>query len=286
MQTKNNISFKSRLAAAVIVFAAVCAKSFFGIGTRGRLGFLQIASIIFASVAVSAMISFGAFGKCEKLISGQGITGVLLLAFIMLAPLGKTIVSVELLISLGFAAVIILFSSYPEWILLCAILAECIAVFFDYAAVACLPAALGAAVVAFSPKIGKTDKRSKIVFAISAAIMLALTVYAFYVRRFTAVLQFNKSLFAYSIPALLIMAALIALAVYSFKVKNFAEAVGYLVPAVFEAVLLTMGRDIIFTSTSALLIMLFVLCGKDTAAAKAGDKLTGYLGKLCRKQTD
>ncbi|MGN0547876.1 MAG: hypothetical protein ACI4I3_11145 [Acutalibacteraceae bacterium] len=286
MQTKNNSNLKSILAAAVIVFAAVCAKSFFGIGTRGRLGFLQIAAVLFASVAVSAMISFGSFGKCERLLSGQGVTGVLLLLFIMLAPLGKTIVSVELLISLGFAAVIIILSANPEWILLCAILAECIAVFFDYAAVACLPAALGAAVVAFSPKIGKADKRRKIVFAISALIMLALTVYAFYVRRFTAVWQFNKWLLAYSIPALLIMAALIALAVYSVKVKNYAEAVGYIIPAVFEAVLLTMGRDIIFTSTSALLIMLFVLSGKDTAAAKAGDKVTDYLGKLCKKQAD
>ncbi len=271
---------KNEIFTAFVIFAAVFSKALY---EMSRLGTLQVETIVRAFLAGVAMMVFIVVGFSKsfgKSLTGQDLVGVLALFYTLGFTVSLEIIRFDIFTYLVCISVILLLVKNIYALIAAAALSIFLTVFINYAAVVCIPAAIGASMVAFAPDFAKVkntskkkskkatqpqddNKKDKIIFFVCQAVMLISLVYADSVRRFSMALISFKYNIKLIIPILILCALLIALAVFAIKKKRPAiEIAGYILPVLFSIMPVFMEYTIVSTHASALFCMLFVMCSE------------------------
>lgn len=295
MLKEKKLISKNSILTAIVVFALFCFKSFFEFSKQGGIIQIEDVLLIFASglalaVFYAVLYPFEAKGG----INGKGVVGILALIFILTVVVSDTLIARNIFKFVFSVAVMLLLVSNIYSLIAAACASVVLALFFNYAAVAVIPVAMGAAMVRFaylfkeekkpSKKKSKKftaepdadNKKEKFIFIVCEAVMLAASLYTVYECRFTVTIASFISNIEYAIAGLIVCAALIALCVYSVMLKRPAiESVGYALPAVLMFVPFSMADyRMPSTASAALLAAWFVMCREGSLVGDIVEK--GY----------
>ncbi len=268
---------KNTVITAVVVFVLVCAKTIFEIYDIGTVGMNIILLTVASAVAFSLLFCAYFSSNGAKDLEGRDIVGIIALLYALAFLVNGGVVNNESLIfTIAISIMFLMFKNF-YLIIAVAVISVILALFFEFAAVTCIPASMGVSMVIFAglfekekklskkkalkeePQVNKT--KEKVVFAVCEAVMLASVIYAEYERRFTISFEAFKIFWIFSIAGAVLFVALVVLAALSLKnKKNAVEVLGYFVPAVLLVPPLMMGSRMIPMAVTAGLLMMFIMC--------------------------
>lgn len=265
---------KTRVLAAVITFVVLFLRAIFEISQRGVLSFGKNMFLVFCCASFSLFFYLNITEKGEKLISGQGFSGIALLIAIAAGLFSYQIITYEMLLFLAVLSVSALAASSVLLLPVTAGIGIAIATNFNISTVAWLPSLIGAALVCYGSRVKGAKLWEKVVFAVSCIVMFATAVYSFYDRRYMFSFISLRANYKCYIPIILVAAILIFLAVKSIKNKVFfTDAIGYILPAVTLIVMVTMDVRFVVMNLVSVLAAMFMMFAKNEAANKYLDEI-------------
>ena len=276
--TKTKI--KTALLMFFAIFAGILHESAGREWTSARMIFTQLG----AAVAFAAFVAITVNAKAYSLKSAQGISILIMVAFVFLAVISRRYFTHEALLMLLFAPLMFICSQMTVLVPVAAVIGWYVALKHDGVAVMCMPAVVGASLVALSAQVEKSPVWKKILFVISEVAIIAAAVFTLYTRRyFITTYAFITDIWD-SIGILLVAAMFIALAVVSIKKKrSVGEIVGYILSSAMAAVLMFMSTDYSLTGSCAMLMITPIVCQSGSLAEEIGDKLLEKAGSKIKE---
>ena len=287
---------KNEILTVLVIFAAVLAKILYEMSKSGPLQTETIVRALIASVAFAAFLLVGFSKSIGSSFSGRDFVGIAALVYTLGVTIEMHVIRFDTLTFMVCISVVLLLVKNIYALIAAAVLSVFMTAFINYAAIVCLPAAIGASMVVMAPKFVKIktskkkakkaepqneNKKEKIIFFSCQAVMLASAIYACYVRRFSITAISFKHNIKLIIPILILDVLLIALTVAAVKKKRpVLEAVGYIFPVLFSAMSMFMEYTIVATETSSLFFMLFIMC---TEGSLAGEIVENVREKVALK---
>lgn len=288
---------KNEILTVLVVFAAVFAKTLYEMSILGPILPETLIRVSVASVAFSVFLLVSFSKSIGRSFTGQDFVGIFALIYTLGVTIEMRVIRFDILTFMVCLSVILLLAKNVYALIAAAVLSVFMSVFINYAAVVCIPAAIGASMVVMAPKFVKAksvskkkskkaappqdeNKREKIIFFVCQAVMFAAAIYAHYVRRFSmAAISFKYNI-KLVIPILILNALLLALTVLSIKKKRpVFEIVGYIIPALFSVMSMFMEYSLVATEASAVFFALFIMCDKSSFAGETVENIKEKLSE-------
>lgn len=289
---------KNEILTVLVVFAAVFAKTLYEMSILGPILPETLIRVSVASVAFSVFLLVSFSKSIGRSFTGQDFVGVFALIYTLGVTIEMRVIRFDILTFMVCLSVILLLAKNVYALIAAAVLSVFMSVFINYAAVVCIPAAIGVSMVIMAPKFVKAKPASKkkskkaeakpkndnikeeIIFGVCQAIMFVAAIYAHYVRRFSmAAISFKYNI-KLIIPILILDAVLIALTVIAIKKKRpVFEIVGYIIPALFSVMSMFMEYSLVATEASAVFFALFIMCGKGSLAGETVENIKEKLSE-------
>ena len=258
---------KTKILTALILFLAVFTAIFFESTSRDWISSKMLVTQLAASVAFSAYILTTADEKTFSLKSVQGFATLLMIAFVFVVGLWRRYYNHDMLRMLFYASTLLICSQTTVLTPVAALISVYLALKLDGVAVICLPAVVGASLIYLSSSVKDSALWKKILFAVSELTIIAAMVCSFYKRRFFLSVHSLVTEVWDSAGLIIAVVFLIALAVVSIiKKRPLGEVFGCIVAAGFAVVPMFMYNAIAIPASSAMLMLLPVVCGSGTLA--------------------
>lgn len=264
---------KTKIKTAVIVFLTVFAGIFYESVSRDWTSVKMLISQLAASAAFSAFILVTANEKCYSLKSVQGIVTVISAVLALGIVVSRDFYNDDALRMLFFASVLLICSQSVLLMPAAAAISVFAAVKYSGAAVMCMPAVVGAALIYLSSSVKQSPVWKKILLAVSELAVIGAAIYAFYMRRYSLTVHSLVTEIWDSIGLLVAVALLIALAVISvMKKRPVGEIFGYIVSAAFAVIPMFLYRAYALPASAAMLMLFSVICQNGLPAEELGEK--------------
>lgn len=264
---------KTKIKTAVIVFITVFAEIFYESVSRDWTSVKMLISQFAAAVAFSAFILVTAKEKSYSLKSVQGMVTVISVALVLGITVSRDFYNDEVLRMLFFAPILLICAQSALLMPVGAVISIFAAVKYSGAAVICLPAAAGAALIYLSSSVKESPVWKKILFAVSESAIIAATVYAFYSLRYSLTVHSLITEIWDSLGLLVAVVLFIALAVVSIMRKRpVGEIFGCIISAAFAVVPMFLYRAYALPASAAMLMVFPVICQNGLPAEELGEK--------------
>lgn len=264
---------KTKIKTAVIVFLTVFAGIFYESVSWDWTSVRMLISQLAAAVAFSAFILVTANEKCYSLKSVQGIATVISVVLALGIVVSRDFYNDDALRMLFFAPVLLICSQSVLLMPVAAVISVFAALKYNGAAVMCMPAAVGAALIYLSSSVKESPVWKKILFAVSELAVIGAAIYAFYMRRYSLTVHSLVTEIGDSIGLLVAVVLLIALAVISImKKRTVGEIFGYIVSAAFAVIPMFLYRAYALPASAAMLMLFPVICQNGLPAEELGEK--------------
>ncbi len=297
---------KNEILTILVIFAAVFAKTLYEMSTMGPILPESLIRVLIASVAFATFLLMSFSKSIGRSFTGQDFVGIAALIYTLGVTIESLVIRYDVLTFMVCISVMLLLAKNIYALIAAAAVSVFITVFINYAAVVCIPAAIGTSMVLMAPRFVKAkpaskkkskkaelqpqdeNKKEKIIFFVCQAVMLASAIYAHYVRRFSmAAISFEYNI-KLIIPILILDVVLIALVIAAIKKKRPAfEIIGYIIPVLFSAMSMFMEYSLVATETSSLFFALFLMCDKSSLAGETAEnieeKLSEKISALLKK---
>lgn len=274
-----NISWdtKDKIKVSLIMIAAVFCKVLFEAFAHGYMSIWHhVVLVLLVAASFAAFLLVNMTEKSFSLFSAQGIIAAVTVFLVLGMVISYRYVSREALIVIMLSSVSLICARKLYLLPITAVIGVVTAFnlipieIYDYAALSCVPVAVGASCVCLSEEIKKSAVWKKIVFAAMELIMLVSAVNAFYTRRFTFTFHALGTEMWDSIASFAAIIILLSLTVYAIKnKKHIGEIFGYIAPAAFGAVAMTQDglHAILSSATMFMMIMTVVKDGSTSETA-------------------
>lgn len=306
MAKKLDSAKKNKILTATLIFVFLFAK---GLLEFSRLGKLQVKYIVFVGltcVALMAFIYVYILPSLMKKIDGKSIVGIVALVHLFMLNISEELIGYNELIYLAGVSIALLLAQNLWALIAASALSIAVAIRFDHAAVAYMPALMSVAAVSFAPLFKKEkplskkkakkvvapepaqdNKKEKIIFLACQAVMLATMIFVVYRRRHTVVAMNLKYNYKFYIIPVLICILFAVFAIIAIKSKRtWVETAGYIIPV---ACLVPAAFSDYYVAVNfgfSLLLMLFMMCGKECLVKEKSDQIFALVSEKINKKSE